>query len=103
MESHATIAAMATIAANQALFMFAEINDGMSGLAPWANLAATTVIVLLFVWMLTVNIPARDKRNDDRQDAKDEAFLKALSERDQKFEKFTDAFREFITNDSRRG
>lgn len=61
--------------------MLAVADAGISPVvAPWANLAAVTVIVGLFVWYLTRHLPAKDRRNEDRSDAKDLLFLKALSD-----------------------
>lgn len=60
--------------------LFAVVDAGISPVvAPWANLAAVTVIVCLFVWYLTRHLPAKDRRNEDRADAKDLMFLNALA------------------------
>ncbi len=60
--------------------LFAVADSGVSPVvAPWANLAAVTVIVCLFVWYLTRHLPAKDRRAEDRSDAKDVMFLNALS------------------------
>lgn len=72
--------------------ILAQATDGGVGvtLAPWTNLAAVTVIVGLFAWLLTKHIPAaeerqdaRDKTNQDRLDRIQQEFLAALRMREE--------------------
>lgn len=70
-------------------------NNGMpSEFAPWANVAAVGVIVVMFVWLVMYHIPGREKRAEDRQDTRDknaevrfdkvkDEFLVALQHREE--------------------
>lgn len=63
-------------------------------IASWGDVAAAGVVFSLFVWLLTVHIPAREKASEARQDARDLAnekrmdriqadFITALQARDE--------------------
>lgn len=56
-------------------------NAGLSDfVAPWANLAAVGLMSYLFFWVITKHQPERDKRLEERSDAKDSIFLRTLAE-----------------------
>lgn len=56
-------------------------NAGLSDfVAPWANLAAVGLMSYLFFWVVTKHQPERDKRLEERADAKDAIFLRTLAE-----------------------
>ncbi len=63
------------------MFIILAVADaGLSaGAAPWANLAAVVIICCLFVWFLTKHIPEKDRRHEERADAKDLLFVNALA------------------------
>lgn len=67
--------------------MLAQATDSGVGvtLAPWTNLAAVTVIVGLFAWLLTKHIPAREQRAEERQDARDKLNQDRLDRIQQEF------------------
>lgn len=55
-----------------ALSMLAQaIPETSSDLVAYSNLTAVAVITLLFVWLLTKHIPAREQRSEQRQDERD--------------------------------
>jgi uncharacterized membrane protein YebE (DUF533 family) len=60
-------------------------NAGLSDfVAPWANLAAVGLMSYLFFWVITKHQPERDKRLEERSDAKDAIFLRTLAEERQR-------------------
>lgn len=48
------------------------------GIASWGDVAAAGVVFSLFVWLLTVHIPSREKASEARLDARDAANEKRL-------------------------
>jgi len=62
------------------LIILAVADAGLSlEVAPWANLAAVVIICGLFVWFLTKHIPEKDRRSEDRSDARDQLFVNTLA------------------------
>lgn len=47
------------------------VPDLPGGPVDWSNLTAGAVILGLFLWLLTKHIPARELRNEQRQDERD--------------------------------
>lgn len=72
--------------------MFADVSTGT--ISSWGEVAAAGVVFSLFVWLITVHIPNREKAAESRQDARDmqqqsrldktqTEFLDALKHRDE--------------------
>lgn len=66
--------------------MLADGTAGLTGdLSGWANLAAVTVITLLFVWYQIKRLPELQQRAEAREDMKAQQFFEALKgEREQR-------------------
>lgn len=69
-----------------AIALIAQAANGMSpDIAPWANLAAVGVIVAMFIWLLTVHIPNREKVSEQRQDTREARFESRLDKINEQF------------------
>lgn len=79
--THITAKALTAVVATETIGFLAQTTGVPNEVSGWVNLGAIGVIVSLFIWVITKHIPERDRRYEERQDAKDAAFLLALSER----------------------